>query len=166
MNNIFCVQGHDFLEFKKFMDPQNNISLIAQRSTDPRALGELKALMQAKHKESIDILFIDGAHDYKTVMEDFYTFAPLVGVGGYIVFDDYNDYVYSGDVKRAVLDIMTSTLVPHSDCFEVRGTLPNLGGAKMIAAGFLDFPWTAVMTNEFVLKVIKPGCILRGNAFY
>ena len=40
----------------------------------------------------IDLLFIDGDHSYKGIMEDFKNYFPLVNKGGYIVFDDYLPY--------------------------------------------------------------------------
>ena len=49
----------------------------------------------------IDLLFIDGDHSYKGVINDFKNYFPLVNKGGYIVFDDYLPYK-SGNKKRGV----------------------------------------------------------------
>jgi predicted O-methyltransferase YrrM len=42
--------------------------------------------------EPIDLLFIDGLHDYASVAEDFAHFAPFVISGGYVAFHDYAPY--------------------------------------------------------------------------
>jgi hypothetical protein len=40
--------------------------------------------------EKVDMLFIDGAHDYDNVMTDLHAFAPLVRKGGIISGHDYD----------------------------------------------------------------------------
>jgi predicted O-methyltransferase YrrM len=49
---------------------------------------------------SVDMLWIDGDHDYESVASDLRTFAPLVRTGGQICGHDYN--VWHPDVVRAV----------------------------------------------------------------
>lgn len=75
--------------------------------------------------DNIDILFIDGDHSYNGIMRDFNMYSSLVNIGGYIVFDDYNDYVYSPAVKLAVDDIIKNLVG-----YEIIGTLPNEFGAR------------------------------------
>jgi predicted O-methyltransferase YrrM len=54
----------------------------------------------------IQILFIDGLHDYTNVARDFFHFEQWVVSGGYIAFHDYADY-YPG-VKSFVNEILAS----------------------------------------------------------
>jgi hypothetical protein len=48
--------------------------------------------------ESLDFVFIDGSHDYKSVKDDIQHWFPKVKIGGYIAGDDY---VWP-DTKKAV----------------------------------------------------------------
>lgn len=75
---------------------------------------------------SIDILFIDGDHSYQGVINDFLLYEGLVRSGGYIVFDDYNDFKYSPEVRTAV-DAIIPTI---KDRYEIMGTLPNIYNAR------------------------------------
>jgi hypothetical protein len=54
----------------------------------------------------IQILFIDGLHDYTNVARDFFQFERWVVPGGYIAFHDYAEY-YPG-VKSFVNEILAS----------------------------------------------------------
>lgn len=76
--------------------------------------------------EKIDILFIDGDHSYNGVLSDFYEYKNFVNSNGFIVFDDYNDFTHSPEVRPAV-DTIVSSL---SDVdYEIIGSLKNLHGA-------------------------------------
>jgi len=75
--------------------------------------------------DSVDLLFIDGDHTYYGVLTDFKLWAPLVKPGGYIVFDDYNDHVYSPEVRVAVDEIVRNTTE-----YDLIGTLENIYGAR------------------------------------
>jgi hypothetical protein len=63
-----------------------------------------------------DVVYIDGGHDYKTVVNDIITYSELVNVGGYLVIDDasYNLDLPRGrfrgwpDVTRAAKDFLDS----------------------------------------------------------
>jgi len=54
-------------------------------------------------KEKIDILFIDGDHEYKAVKDDFFNFFLFVRDGGLIILHDTN---YFPGPKRMVKEIM------------------------------------------------------------
>jgi predicted O-methyltransferase YrrM len=56
--------------------------------------------------QPIQILFIDGLHDYANVARDFFHFEAWVVPGGFIAFHDYADY-YPG-VKTFVNEILAS----------------------------------------------------------
>ena len=62
-------------------------------------------LHEAKSNECdlspIDVLFIDGDHNYEDVLVDCNNLLPLLKSGGYVGFHDYNNVAFSG-VKKAV----------------------------------------------------------------
>ncbi len=75
---------------------------------------------------TIDILFIDADHSYQGVINDFLRYHDLVKSGGYIIFDDYNDYMHCPEVKPAV----TKLIEQHGKYYDVIGTLPNIYNAR------------------------------------
>lgn len=93
------------------------------------------------YSNKIDILFIDGDHSFDGVLADFNMYSDLVNIGGYVVFDDYNDSVHSPDVKLAV-----DSLVPSLVDYEIIGTFENTLGA---------YPSELKEGNCFVIKKIK-----------
>jgi cephalosporin hydroxylase len=98
----------------------NQYNYIQANSQKQETVDQLKLLV-----DTIDILFIDGDHKYQGVCNDFNLYSNLVKSGGYIVFDDYNDYIYSPEVKLAV-----DYLIKNVNGYEIIGTLPNNFGAK------------------------------------
>ena len=102
-------------------NPLNNtFDYIEGDSTSIDVINQARSLMPA-----VDILFIDGAHDYHGVRKDFENYQSFVVPGGYIVFDDYNDLEHSPEVKTAVNDI-----VKEINGYEVIGTIENSLGAR------------------------------------
>lgn len=95
----------------------------------------------SKEINGIDVLFIDGDHSYQGVINDFSLYKDLVNVGGYIVFDDYNDWQYSPEVKLAVDDIIKD----NKNYYNIIGTLPNIFGAR---------PADLLEGNEFIIQKI------------
>jgi predicted O-methyltransferase YrrM len=93
------------------------------------------------YTNKIDILFIDGDHSFDGVFNDFSMYEELVNVGGYIIFDDYNDKEFSPEVKSAV-----DGLIPSLSNYEIIGTLENKLGA---------YPSELKEGNCFVIKKIK-----------
>jgi predicted O-methyltransferase YrrM len=89
----------------------------------------------------IDILFIDGDHSYQGVINDFMLYEGLVKSGGYVVFDDYNDFQHSPEVKTAVDDIVESIKGRYID---IR-TLPNIYSAR---------PNTLIEGNDYIIQKI------------
>jgi cephalosporin hydroxylase len=99
----------------------NSYNYIKGNSQTHEMVSRFKELIN-----EIDILFIDGDHSYQGVVNDFLLYEGLVKVGGYVVFDDYNDSQHSPEVKTAV-DNMIPTIV---DRYEIVGTLPNTFNAR------------------------------------
>lgn len=94
-----------------------NIKLCKKYSNDTILLKQFNDT-----NTKVDILFIDGAHDYNGVINDWKNYNGFVNSGGYIIFDDYNDYKYSPEVKPAVDEI-----VKHIDrkVYEIIGSPLN-----------------------------------------
>jgi cephalosporin hydroxylase len=91
------------------------------------------------HINTIDILFIDGGHSYNDVIADFTLYDSLMKLGGYILFDDYNDFQYSPEVHTAV-DYLSTTSFQN---YEVIGTIDNVLGA---------YPAELTQGNEFLIR--------------
>ncbi len=77
----------------------NSYQYIEANSQYPSTANIVKELLNGG---KIDILFIDGDHSYAGVQNDFQLYSKMVSNGGYIVFDDYNDHLYSPEVRPAV----------------------------------------------------------------
>ena len=105
----------------------NNYNYIQGSSHDLEIINKL-----IEYIDEIDILFIDGDHSYDGVILDFEMYSKLVKSGGYIIFDDYNDYQYSPQVKPAV-DTIVSNL---KNSYNIIGTVKNTLGAR--PAEFID----------------------------
>jgi cephalosporin hydroxylase len=88
----------------------------------------------------VDILYIDGDHTYYGVINDFLNYKDLVLPGGYIVFDDYNDWKYCPVVKHGVDYLVNNYL---HDEFEVIGAQRNIMKA---------LPKSMEFSNEFIIR--------------
>jgi len=120
-------------KLNKFNNPYNYLEGNSQTHEMVDRLKELTG--------EIDILFIDGDHSYQGVINDFMLYEGLVKPRGYIVFDDYNDFYYSPEVKTAVDDIVESIKGRYVD---IR-TLPNIYGAR---------PNTLIEGNDYIIQKI------------
>lgn len=92
--------------------------------------------------EKIDILFIDGDHSYNGVISDYNNYKIFVNDGGYIVFDDYIDLIYSPEVKIAVDDLI--------DTFKEDG-YDIIGAPSYSLLDKLNSP-SSPISNLFVIK--------------
>ncbi len=99
----------------------NNYNYIKGSSHDLKTFNKLRECV-----DEIDILFIDGDHSYDGVILDFEMYSKLVKSGGYIIFDDYNDYQYSPQVKPAVDNIISNL----NTSYNIIGTVKNVLGAR------------------------------------
>jgi len=90
----------------------------------------------------IDILFIDGNHNYNYVINDFNNYKDFVKKGGYIIFDDYMDFQYSPEVHSAVNYVVENLL---HDEYEIIGSLVY---EQIKETNIPSFP----SSNEFILR--------------
>lgn len=98
----------------KFKNSKCKYEYIQGDSTDSRIIDI------AKTHRNIDLLFIDGNHEYDYVVNDFNNYKDLVSKNGYIVFDDYMDKNHSPQVKPAVDNIVAGL---DRNEFEVIGSI-------------------------------------------
>lgn len=117
------------------------VKLYKKYSNDPILLKHFKDT-----NTKVDILFIDGAHDYNGVINDWINYNGFVNSGGYIIFDDYNDYKYSPQVKPAVDEIMK-----HIDpiVYEIIGS--PLNTLDDVSVGYNN-TYGLKHSNEFILR--------------
>jgi len=96
------VKTHIVLDNVEKNNPLNNHFVYLHEDSQKLHTREL---LQKELVGGIDILFIDGDHEYASVVSDFMMYHGMVKSGGYIVFDDYHD---EGDpeVSHAVNDIV------------------------------------------------------------
>ncbi len=67
--------------YRSFATAEQNIDLIRVNSHEFKTLDEIKAPLKG---ERLDVLFIDGDHTYKGVVQDFVTYSPLMRNGGLV----------------------------------------------------------------------------------
>lgn len=72
-------------------------------------------------KDCVDLIYIDGDHTYKAVLQDAVAAWPLLKVGGYIIFDDYYWMKWSLDSKdrpQAAIDKFLKIVGKKGRCLE------------------------------------------------
>jgi predicted O-methyltransferase YrrM len=116
----------------------NSFKIIQNYST------EIDIIHDYINNIKVDILFIDGAHDYTTVVNDFNNYEKYVNKNGFIVFDDYYDDLYSPEVRPAV-DYIVSNL--DKSRYDIIGTLDNI---HSISANSTDYLHPKFI-NEFII---------------
>jgi predicted O-methyltransferase YrrM len=72
----------------------------------------------ARENRTFDVIHIDGSHRFDDVMTDFYLFAPLCPVGGYIILDD----MWMNSVQTAASFVRAN----RSDFVEVPTPISNM----------------------------------------
>lgn len=132
ISNQYDIVKNNIVRFNK-----NNyeVNVYKKFSNDKNFIEEL-----INSNFTTDILFIDGDHSYNGVINDFNNFEQFVNKKGYIVFDDYNDYMYSPEVKIAVDDIVKKI---DTEKYEVLGTMENIKNSHDIL--------NLKLLNEFIL---------------
>ena len=87
-NNAFAITLYDALN----LTYKNNIQLIK---------GNSNQLLKDIQINNIDLIFIDGGHDYSTVKNDLGQSKKIISQNGTILCDDYN-LSYAEGVKKAI----------------------------------------------------------------
>ncbi|HXV77096.1 MAG TPA: class I SAM-dependent methyltransferase [Candidatus Polarisedimenticolaceae bacterium] len=67
--------------------------------------GDSNAFDFSPYFGQIDLVFVDGAHDYRSVRNDSANARRMIRAGGVIVWHDFANYGDYNDVTRAVLDL-------------------------------------------------------------
>lgn len=124
---------------KTFNIFNRTVQLTEQFSNNPVFLKQLK-----DDEFKTDILFIDGDHSYKAVIEDFNNFQDFVNPGGFVVFDDYNDVKYSPEVFPAVNQIVKDIREKNLP-FRIIGNPFNFSNV---------YPSDLKFLNEFIIQRI------------
>lgn len=76
--------------------------LLLPNATVLRGFSELAAERFYNLGPQVVLLHIDGGHTSRNVLLDFLLYSPSVVPGGFIVFDDYRDFLHSPEVGPAV----------------------------------------------------------------
>lgn len=122
----------------KFNEHKHMVSLIVGSSQD-----ETTKFKTGLKSDSVDILFIDGAHDKNRAARDFLLWSPLVKKGGFIVFDDYTDF--KGIPVKPAVDLLENYHNAFRN-YECIGSYPNF--LNVYSSYFIP------MSNEYILKRI------------
>jgi|TARA_R100000388_G_scaffold89059_1_gene69642 predicted O-methyltransferase YrrM len=107
-----------------------NFKIIKGNSHSTSTLEQVKSFLP----NGIDLLFIDGDHNYGAVVKDFNLYYPLVNEGGFIVFDDYLPYVWKGN-ERTCPKAVNHLVSQYKDNLNVYGLIDDVAGCceyKMI----------------------------------
>jgi cephalosporin hydroxylase len=120
---------------QKYKRDDNHFDYFIGNSRDKNLVKKVRDTVK-----QVDMLFIDGEHTLDAVIEDFLNYKDLVNEGGYIIFDDYNDYGYNPVVKHGVDMIVNEYLF---DDYEVLGFTYNKLKAR---------PDSMIYNNEFVIR--------------
>ena len=111
LKNIQDLFEHFGLDF-------NELELFKSLSTEP------DAVVFAIKNSMYDVLYIDGGHDYGTVVFDIENYKDYVKVGGYLVMDDASCYINAeeGHFNKGLKDVSDAT----RDCIEVDDRFVNV----------------------------------------
>jgi len=126
----------------KFKNPISSFVLIEGDSHADEIVNTTRKKIE-ESGGSVDILFIDGDHDYEGVMQDFLNYSTLIKSGGYVIFDDYLDWIYSPRVKHAVDNIVNNIIGKE---YEILGSPDDEFKAKV------GYSFPGGKNNCFVIK--------------
>lgn len=76
--------------------------------------------LECKWEKPIDVLHIDGDHEYEAVRADIGKYVPFLGDGGIVIFDDY-DAAHPG-VRQAVHELLLSDKDLHAAAVHCAGS--------------------------------------------
>jgi predicted O-methyltransferase YrrM len=111
IQSALCLNG-GFTHFTT-IEGDPTLASIARESLDSVGKGSSEVVVGRfqdvlpsvlKQKESIDLVFIDGHHEYKPTLEYFDRIKPFLSAKGTVVFDDV--YFWSRPVRKAWKEIV------------------------------------------------------------
>jgi len=105
---------------KKFNIHDNDFSYIQYDSHSLKTRFHVGDLFPT----GVDILFIDADHSRDGILIDFLLYGDLVRQSGYLVFDDYNDFLCNPQVH-----VMIDELMECACGWNIIGTISNTLGA-------------------------------------
>ena len=115
---------HEIIPNKKFNNPLKNIYFNYIKRQDPYSLeavndllkkfknnisllkGNSNIILKKIDMSKIDYVFLDGGHDYTTVLNDLGNCIDVINNDGTILCDDY-DLSYAPGVKKAIDEFIT-----------------------------------------------------------
>lgn len=102
------------------IDPWSLIDQRGQRLREAMFMQEISHYLNIKPiknfsqnvdwNQEIDLLFIDGKHDYNSVLGDYLKFSRFVKIGGFLVFHDYREEQAPGVTKAVDETVIPSGL--------------------------------------------------------
>jgi predicted O-methyltransferase YrrM len=98
-------------------------SLAPQQGSEPtfqliEDRSDRAAIDLTRSNSTFDVIFIDGNHRFDDVLVDFYLYAPLCAIGGYIIFDD----MWMSSIQTVVSYVRAN----RTDFVEIRDTHFNI----------------------------------------
>ena len=108
---------------EKFNNNNYNFKIIRGNSHSSVTLEHVKEFLP----NGIDLLFIDGDHNYDAVIKDFNLYYSLVNPGGFVVFDDYLPYIWNGK-SRTCPTAVNHLVQQHRNELRVFGLIDDLAG--------------------------------------
>jgi len=135
LHNQEQILNQNILKFNKH---KYDTHIHKKFSTDNTLLNYLNSI-----NFKTDILFIDGDHSKAGVIFDFENYKNFVNPGGYIIFDDYEDFQYSPEVRIAVDEIVLNN---DNTTFKIIGTFKKIKNVSDNG----DTP--IIFYNEYILQ--------------
>ena len=109
-------QKEELAYFRSKIFPNCTVVVNYSHLAMPNVLGLTK---------KIKLFHIDGGHQAINVWLDFLIYNPFVISGGYIVFDDYNDYKHSPEVRPTIDEMLALGLFANYEVIGATVEFPN-----------------------------------------
>jgi predicted O-methyltransferase YrrM len=100
----------EHVEIMKTLTPENLFKAFLLNTSELKNVVPVRkpSVEAAKELGAVDMVFIDGAHDYDNVKADIEAWLPKVNPGGMICGHDYE---YSEGVKQAVQELLPAAVI-------------------------------------------------------
>jgi SAM-dependent methyltransferase len=82
-----------------------------------------------KISNNLSILHIDGGHETRHVLLDFLLYEKFIVSGGFVLFDDYRDFIHSPDVGPAVDLLRVGGLFKN---YKILGNIPGFDNSYLL----------------------------------